>query len=62
VFFLDFRVTAPQHCAVSFIVIKPGPEIDPVKGPGPGFYGSTHKPGLFRGEVELKIKNRKGRQ
>ena len=23
------------------IVIKPGLEINPVKGPGPGFYGST---------------------
>ena len=23
------------------IVIKPGPGVDPAKGPGPGFYGST---------------------
>jgi hypothetical protein len=23
------------------IVIKPGPRVDPTKGPGPGFYGST---------------------
>jgi hypothetical protein len=36
-----------RHCpitlffAIVIIVIKPGPGIDPVKGPGPGFYGST---------------------
>jgi hypothetical protein len=23
------------------IIIKPGPRVDPTKGPGPGFYGST---------------------
>jgi len=23
------------------IVIKPGPGVDPAKGPGPGFHGST---------------------
>jgi len=25
------------------IVIKPGLEVDPAKGPGPGFHGSTRK-------------------
>ena len=36
-----------RHCpitlffAIVIIVIKPGPGIDPVKGPGPRFYGST---------------------
>jgi len=29
--------------AFTFIDIKPGSGIDPVKGPGPGFYGSTRK-------------------
>jgi hypothetical protein len=34
------------------IVIKPGPGVDPAKGPGPGFQGSTRvnlgQPGLTR--------------
>jgi hypothetical protein len=34
------------------IVIKPGPGVDPAKGPGPGFQGSTRvnsgQPGLIR--------------
>jgi hypothetical protein len=30
-----------QHFIVWFIVIKPGPGVDPTKGPGPGFHGST---------------------
>ena len=51
------------------IVIKPGSGIDPAKGSGPGFYGSTRvnpgqpiKPGLFKGKVRLKIRNGEGRQ
>jgi hypothetical protein len=37
----EAHLTRGKH-HVLVIVIKPGSEIDPVKGPGPGFYGSTH--------------------
>jgi len=41
------------------IVIKPGPGVDPAKGPGPGFHGSTRvnsgQPGLTRKNLK-KIK------
>ena len=41
------------------IVIKPGPRVDPAKGPGPGFHGSTRvnsgQPGSTRVNPE-KIK------
>ena len=30
-----------QGLTLISIVIKPGPEFDPAKGPGPGFHGST---------------------
>ena len=34
---------------IGTIVIKPGPRVDPAKGPGPGFYGSTRvNPGQRR--------------
>jgi hypothetical protein len=57
-----------QANVVEDIVIKPDPGIDPVKELGPGFYGKTWvnpgkpiKPGLFRGQIGLKIRNEKGR-
>jgi len=40
------------YIRVQIIVIKPGPGVDPAKGPGPGFHGSTRvnpgQPGLTR--------------
>ena len=33
--------TAIQSLSVYTIVIKPGTGVDPAKGPGPGFHGST---------------------
>ena len=37
--FLGYVVSAK---GIEIIVMKPNPKIDPVKRPGPGFYGSTH--------------------
>jgi hypothetical protein len=38
------------------IVIKPGPRVDPAKGPGPGFHGSTRVNSGQPGKNKNKIK------
>jgi hypothetical protein len=38
------------------IVIKPGPGVDPAKGPGPGFHGSTRVNSGQPGKIKKKLK------
>jgi hypothetical protein len=46
----------------STIVIKPSSGLTLPKNRVPSFMGQPIKPGLFKGKVRLKIKNREGRQ
>jgi hypothetical protein len=39
---------------LSCIVIKPGPGVDPAKGPGPGFQGSTRFNSGQPGKIKKK--------
>ena len=38
------------------IVIKPGPGVDPAKGPGPGFHGSSRVNSGQPGKIKKKLK------
>jgi hypothetical protein len=43
-----------KNCLEKTIVIKPGPGVDPAKGPGPEFHGST-RVNTRKNKIKIKV-------